>query len=219
MASKKDTVRALLDLHGQTYADELGIKLDKPSPSDLFQLLVASVLYSARIDAGIATEAFKNLKRRRWRSARSMAESTWKQRVDALNDAGYTRYQERTATMLGDLAEHMLDRWAGDLRKLRDEAERDPKAERKLLKEAKGLGDVGVDIFFREAQAAWGELVPFADRRALDAARRLKLGGDAKALQRQADGPADFVRLMAALVRTELADDYDAVRKAARERG
>ena len=69
MASKKDTVGALLELHGQTYAEELGIKLRDPSPSDLFRLLCASVLYGARIGARIATEAAKNLKRRRWRSA------------------------------------------------------------------------------------------------------------------------------------------------------
>jgi hypothetical protein len=217
--SKRDTVRALFELHGQTYAEELGIKLEQPSPSALFQLLCASVLYSARIDARIATEAFKNLKRRGWRSARSMAGSTWSQRVEALNDAGYTRYQERTSTMLGELSEQLLERWGGDLRKLREEAERDPKRERKLLKQAKGLGDVGVDIFFREVQGAWDELMPFADRRALDAARRLKLGGDAKALQRLADGRSELLRLVAALVRTELDDDYDAVRKAAREGG
>jgi hypothetical protein len=214
--SKSDTARALLDRHGRTYAEELGIKLAKPSPSNLFQLLCASVLYSARIDARIATQAAKNLKRRGWRTARAMADSTWSQRVDALNDAGYTRYQERTATMLGDLAEHLLERWNGDLRGLRDEAERDPSRERKLLKEAKGLGDVGVDIFFREVQVAWDELAPFADRRALDAARRLRLGSNAKALHRLVDGKADFARLVAALVRTELDDDYDAVRKAAR---
>jgi hypothetical protein len=214
--SKKDTVQALLELHGQTYAEELGIDLADPSPSDLFQLLCAAVLYSARIDASIATEAFKNLKRRRWRSARSLAGSSWEDRVEALNDAGYTRYQERTATMLGDLSEHFLERWGGDLRKLREEAEGDPDRERKLLKEAKGLGDVGVDIFFREAQVAWDELMPFADGRALEAARRLKLAGEASALRKLADGTKDFARLVAALVRTELADDYDRVHTAAR---
>jgi hypothetical protein len=218
VASKRDTVRALLDLHGQTYAEELGIKLDKPSPSDLFQLLCASVLFSARIDARIASRAFKTLKRRGWKSARSLAGASWDERVDALNEAGYTRYQERTSTMLGQLAEHLLERWGGDLRKLREEAERDPRRERRLLKEAKGLGDVGVDIFFREAQAAWDELVPFADRRALDAAKRLKLGSDARALQRLADGSGDLPRLVAALVRTELDDDYDEVRQVARGR-
>jgi endonuclease III len=213
--SKKDLVRALLELHGRTYAEELRIDARKQTPSNLFQLLCASVLFSARIDASIATEAARNLKRRGWRTAQKMAESTWRQRVAALNDAGYTRYQERTATMLGDLSETMLERWGGDLRKLREEAERDPKRERRLLKRLKGLGDTGVDIFFREAQAGWDELRPFADRRALDAARRLGLGGEPKALARLADGH-DFDRLVAALVRTELGDDYDRVREAAR---
>jgi hypothetical protein len=215
MPAKKKVVAALLDRHGQTYAEELGIDLRKQTPSNLFQLLFASVLYSARIDAGIATQAARNLKRRGWRTASKMADSTWRQRVAALNDAGYTRYQERTSTMLGDMAETLLERWNGDLRKLRDEAERDPASERRLLKRLKGLGDTGVDIFFREVQATWDEVRPFADRRALAAARRLDLGGDAKALARLAKG-RDFDRLVAALVRTELADDYDEIRAAAR---
>jgi hypothetical protein len=143
-----------------------------------------------------------------------MSESTWEQRVKALNEAGYTRYQEHTATMLGDLTDHLLDRWGGDLRRLREEADRDPRRERRFLKEFKGVGDVGVDIFFREAQVSWDELFPFADRRALEAATRLKLGNDAKSLVRLA-GENEFARLVAALVRMQLDDDYAEVRKAA----
>src|SRR5919109_4277130 len=170
MTSQQATVRALLDRHGRTYAEELKIDVAKGTPSALFRLLCAAMLMSARIGSPIAVEAARNLVRRGWRSPKKLAESTWEQRGKALNEAGYTRYQERTATMLGDLTEHLLARYDGDLRKLRDEAGRDPKAERRLLKEFKGLGDVGVDIFFREGQVAWGELVPFADRRALEAA-------------------------------------------------
>ena len=120
--------------------------------------------------------------------------------MKALNEAGYTRYQERTATMLGDLADQLRERYGGDLRKLREEAERDPKAERRLLKQFKGLGDVGVDIFFREVQVAWEELAPFADRRALDAAARLKLPKEPRKLAQLAGGH-DYPRLVAALVR------------------
>lgn len=215
MASKQQTVRALLDRHGQTFAEELGIDVQKGTPAELFRLLCASTLMSARISSSIAAKAAGNLDKRGWRTPQKLAESPWEQRVEALNDAGYTRYQERTSTMLGDLTEHLLERWDGDLRKLRDAAERDPRHERKLLKEFKGIGDVGVDVFFREAQVAWDELRPFADRRALDAAGRLKLGRGPRALDRLADGK-DFPRLVAALVRVELGDDYDAVREAAR---
>jgi hypothetical protein len=214
MASEKETARALLERHGRTFAEELGIDVAKNTPSVLFRLLCAATLMSARIGSPIAVEATRSLAKHGWRSPRKLAESTWEQRVKALNEAGYARYQERTATMLGDLTNHLLDRYNGDLRKLREEAGRDANAERKLLKEFKGLGDVGVDIFFREAQVAWDEIAPFADKRALDAAGRLKLPKDAGKL---ADivGAKDYPRLVASLVRVALDDDYDAVRAAA----
>ena len=214
-AAAKKTAKALLDLHGQTFAEELRIDVAKGTPAELFRLLCASTLMSARISSSIATDAARELAKRGWRSPRKLAESTWEERVEALNSAGYTRYQERTSTMLGDMNDVLLDRWGGDLRKLRDEAERDPKRERKLLKEFKGMGDVGVDIFFREVQVGWEEHFPFADKRALDAAARLKLGKDPEALA-ELTGRKDFPRLVAALVRTELEDDYDAVRAAAK---
>jgi hypothetical protein len=70
---------------------------------------------------------------------------------------------------------------------------------------------VGVDIFFREVQVAWEEVAPFADRRALQAAERLGLGKNERELSRIATRK-NFPRLVAALVRTELEDDYEAVR-------
>jgi hypothetical protein len=213
-AVQKNTVHVLLDRHGRTFADELGIDVAKNTPAPLFRLLCAATLMSARISSQIAVDAARNLAKHGWRSPQKLAGSTWEERVEALNEAGYARYQERTATMLGDLTDHLLDRYGGDLRKLRAEAGRDPEAERKLLKEFKGLGDVGVDIFFREAQVAWEELAPFADKRALDAARRLKLPTDGAKLAGLV-GNDDYPRLVAALVRVELDDDYDAVRAAA----
>jgi hypothetical protein len=212
MASKREIVSRLLDQHGQTYAEELGIKLESGSPSALFQWLCASVLYSARIGSQIAAQAFRNLKRRGWRTARGMAGSTWDQRVTELNQAGYARYQERTATMLGDLSEFVLERWQGDLRKLREEAERGPRQERILLKEVKGLGDVGVDIFFREVQLIWPEVAPFADRRALRTSQRLGLGGSAQELRRLVDADAEFTRLVAALVRAGFEGDIQEIK-------
>ena len=214
MASQKETARTLLERHGRTFADELGIDIAKNTPAPLSRLLRAATLMSARISSSIAVDAARSLAKHGWRSPQKLAGSTWEQRVKALNEAGYARYQERTATMLGDLTDHLLDRYGGDLRRLRDEADHHPEAERKLLKEFKGLGDVGVDIFFREVQVAWGELAPFADKRALDAAGRLKLPKDAAKLAGLV-GDRDFPRLVAALVRVELDDDYDAVRGAA----
>lgn len=212
--SRDAVLAALLERHGRTYSDELGIDIEKGTPSPLFRWLCASLLFSARISAELAVQVAAALAERGWTTPQKMADASWKERVKTLNESGYARFDERTATMLGDTCEVLLDRYRGDLRRLRDEAEREPKRERSLLKELKGIGDVGVDIFFRETQAAWEELRPFADRRALDAAKRLDLGRDAAAL---ADlvSERDLPRLVAALVRTELADDYDGVRDAA----
>ena len=213
--SRDAVLEALLERHGRTYCEELGIDIEKGTPSPLFRWLCASLLFSARIGADIATRAARTLADAGGTTPEKMADATWKQRADALNDAGYTRYQERTSTMLGETSELLLERYGGDLRKLCEEADRDPKHERALLKEVKGVGDVGVDIFFREVQATWDELRPFADRRALDAAKRLNLGKDAEALAGRV-GERDLPRLVAALVRTDLDDDYDEVREAAK---
>jgi hypothetical protein len=212
--SKKAVVAALLDQKGTTFAAEAGINVERNTPSPLFRLLCLSLLQSARINSETAMAAAKGLAKQGYTTADSMLDSTWKQRVAVLNDAGYARYQERTATMLEDTARLLTDRWKGDLRRLRDEADRDPAAERKLLKQFKGLGDVGVDIF-REVQAAWDELYPFADRRALAGAEKLGLGGSAKDLTRHVS-KKDFVPLLAAFVRVELGDEHDVILESAR---
>jgi hypothetical protein len=214
MAARTDIARTLLEHHGRTFAEELRIDVAKGTPSPLFRLLCAATLMSARIGSGIAVEAAHSLAKRGWRSPKKLAESTWEQRVEALNEAGYTRYQERTATMLGDLNDRLVECYGGDLRRLREEAGRDAGAERRLLKQFKGLGDVGIDIFFREVQVAWDELFPFADQRALDAAGRLKLPKDPGKLV-DLVGEKSYPRLVAALVRVELDDDYDTVLAAA----
>jgi hypothetical protein len=181
--SKSKIVSALLDRHGQTYAREAGFTV-KDSPSSLYRLLCLSTLLSARIGANIAVAAARALADNGWTTPRKMADATWAERTKVLNRSGYARYDERTSRMLGDSAELLIDRWGGDLRKLRDEAGKDPSKERSLLKQFKGMGDTGVDIFFREVQATWSELAPFIDRRALDAADRLGLGKDSKAIGR-----------------------------------
>jgi hypothetical protein len=132
-----------------------------------------------------------------------MGESTWEERVKVLNENGYARYDERTARMLQDVADHVEGTYRGDLRRLREAAGHDPGEERKRLKAIKGLGDVGVDIFFREVQGVWQEIHPFADKLALRAAERHDLGKDAAGLARLVPRE-DFPRLVAALTRDEL---------------
>ena len=214
MASQRDVVRALLDRHGRTYAEDLGLDLTKGTPSPLFRWLTASILLSARIGATQAMRAAKALADAGWTTPAKMAGATWDQRVRVLNANGYARYDESTSRMLGETSAFVRDTYGGDLRRLRDAAERDPASERRLLKELKGLGDVGVDIFFREMQVAWDELYPFAGERAHRTARELGLPADDAGLAKLVDRK-DFPRLAAALIRAGLAKDVDGVRAAA----
>lgn len=213
-ATDKAIVDALLDRYGTTYSEELGIDLAKNTPSVLFRWLCASILMSARISSENAKQAAKALADKGWTTAEHMAESMWDERVEVLNGNGYARFDESTSRMLGEDAEMLLEEYGGDLRNLREKAARDPDEERKLLTAFKGIGDVGAAIFCREAQIAWGELHPFADKKALSSAKKLGLPDDAERLAKLVS-PADFPRLAAALVRCDLAKDHDAVRQAA----
>lgn len=216
--SKDATVRALLDLYGETFSAELDIRVTENTPPALFQLLCASLLFSARISTEIALQAARALFDRGWTSPEMMASSTWEDRTRTLNQARYARYDESTSRMLGDTVELLLRRYGGDLRKLREQAEQDPAQERERLKEFKGIGDVGADIFFHEVQVAWDELFPFADQRSLTGARKLGLPDDPQALLELA-GREDYPRLVAALVRAQLHNGLDAVREHAQELG
>ncbi|WP_033216704.1 hypothetical protein [Kitasatospora phosalacinea] len=198
------TVSGLLDEHGRTYAREAGITLrDRPSP--LYRLLVLTVLSSIRISADTATAAARELSRAGLRTPRAMADSTWQDRVDALGRAHYVRYDESTATALGDGARLVLERWRGDLRRMAAEAGGDPGALRGLLREVPRIGPVGADVFCREAQAVWPWLRPSFDARVCRTARDLGLPGTPEGLARLVP-PQEYAVLGAALVRAGRAE-------------
>ncbi len=211
---KRALVRTLLDEYGRTMADEVGIRVSRNTPAPLFQLLVTSLLLSARIPAGNALRASRALIDAGLTTPQKMANASWQQRVDVITWHGYKRYDERTSTMLGDTAALLLECYRGDLRRLRDAAERDVRKEQKLLTEFSGIGPTGADIFLREVQGAWDEVYPYADRRVLKAARRLELGDSARALAKHVKRQ-DFARLTAALIRIDLDDAYRQLKEAA----
>jgi hypothetical protein len=192
-----DTVRVLLRKAGTTYADEAGITLaDKPAP--LYRLLVLSTLLSTRIKAGIAVAAARELKP--YGTPRKMLDATWQDRVDALGRAHYVRYDESTATALGDGAQLLLDEYGGDLRRIRGDDLG------KHLRRFPRMGPVGADIFCREAQAVWPELRPYFDKKTLDGARKIGLPDDPDELG-TLTAKRDLSRLAAALVRVSLDKD------------
>ncbi len=212
---QKAIVRALLERHGRTFAEELGIDVARNTPSPLFRLLCAALLYSTRISARLATRAARALSEHGWNTPVKLAAVTWAERTRVLNQAGYARYDESTSRMLWETSTLLLEKYGGDLRRLRAAADWDRDREAELLQEFKGIGEVGASIFLREVQVAWDEVKPYADARALRGARALGLPASGAGLRKLVP-EKDFARLVAALVRVQLERDSDAVREAAR---
>lgn len=196
-------IARLLECHGTLFSAELGFDLQKNTPSILFRWLCAALLMSARISHDTALSAARALNDAGWTTAAKMAESQWEKRAEVLNRAGYARFDESTARMLGDTARHLRDEYDGDLRKLRAATKKDTGLQRKRLKACKGIGDVGADIFFRDIQTIWSEHYPFLDGKARSAARRLGLPDTADTLAELVGRPR-FAQLVTALVRAEL---------------
>ena len=187
---------------GDTFAQQAGIRL-KDEPSPLYRLLVLTTLLSVRFGSSIAVAAARELSAAGWRTPAAMRRATWQEIVDALGRAHYKRYDESTATALRDGARLLIDRWHGDLRRLRDEAGGDPERIRELLQEFKRIGPVGAEIFCREVQGLWPELRPAFDRRTLEGAARNRLPRDPERLAALVK-PQELPRLAAALVRATL---------------
>src|SRR5260370_8323159 len=91
-------------------------------PGPYYQRPVRATRLSAPIAAETAVAAARELFAAGYRSPKAMSEASWQDRVDALGRGHYRRYDERTATMLGDAADLLAGKWHGDLRKLRDES-------------------------------------------------------------------------------------------------
>jgi endonuclease III len=196
--STEEVVRRVLDRYGRTFAEEAGIALtDEPAP--LFQLLALAQLLSARIGAGVAVAAARELTAAGWTTPQKLRDALRPRVVAALGRAGYRRYDERTATQLREMAALVLDRYGGDLRRLGEKAGGEVEAAARLVREVKGIGPTGAAVFLREAQAVWPWVRPYLDDRARAGAGRVGIpDGDALA---GLVAPDDLARFAAALVR------------------
>ncbi|MFF8102368.1 endonuclease [Streptomyces sp. NPDC016640] len=199
---ERAVVRALVGAHGRTYAEEAGIGLED-APQPLYRLLVLAQLLSARIRGPVAVATARALHEAGLRDPRRMAGAKRRERVDALGRGGYRRYDERTATQLSDAARLVTERWGGDLRGLRAQADGEVAELRRLLQEFPGIGPAGAGIFLREVQRVWPEAAPYLDAKALQGAERLRLPPSPDRLLSLA-GDTEPAVLAAALVRAAI---------------
>jgi endonuclease III len=204
MGNSDQRVRRLLKVAGTTYAAEAGIRIkDKPMP--LFQLLMLCMLASKPIDATTAMRAARELFQTGLRTPNKILDSNRQTMIDAFGRSHYVRYDESSATRLTDMAERVRDEFSGDLREIARRSQHDSGAAARMLKQFKGIGDTGADIFLREVQDVWTWARPHFDDRATAAAKKLGLPTDPAKLSALA--PRTNARLAAALVRASLDDD------------
>jgi hypothetical protein len=206
-SSQKQLVGRLLNVVGTTYAEEAGITLrDKPMP--LFQLLALCMLASKPIGATRAVQAAREMFRAGLKTPKAVLAADRKTMMGAFGRAHYVRYDESSATRLVDIAVAVRVDYSGDLRRLATAGECDTNSVKRLLKQFKGIGDTGADIFLREVQDVWPFVRPHLDERATAAAHDIGLPADPAALTALA--PRNTAKLAAALVRVSLDDDMRA---------
>jgi endonuclease III len=204
MDEPKQVVRRLLKVAGTTYATEAGVRIrDKPMP--LFQLLVLCMLASKPIDAAIAMRAGRELFSEGLRTPKTVLRSDRRTMINAFGRAHYVRYDESSATRLTEIAQRAVHEYSGDLREIARRSARNIDAAKRMLKQFKGIGDTGADIYLREVQDVWPWVRPYFDKRAVRAAKALKLPTDPTKLGALA--PRANARLAAALVRASLDDN------------
>jgi endonuclease III len=204
MDQHKRVVRQLLKVAGTTYAAEADVRIgDKPMP--LFQLLVLCMLASKPIDATIAMRAGHELFSDGLKTPKAVLDAERQTMIEAFGRAHYARYDESSATRLTEMAQRVVDDYSGDLREIPRRTSNNVAAAKQMLKQFKGIGDTGADIFLREVQDVWTWVRPHFDKRATRTAKALGLPSDPEKLGALA--PRANARLAAALVRTSLDDD------------
>jgi endonuclease III len=165
--------RALSKL--QTYSDELGLDLNKPE--DRFKWFLASVLFAKRISAETAKKTYLNFELEKLTSPDAILQAGWNRLVEVLDSGGYTRYDFSTATNFLGIAKTLQEKY-GSLERLHAESSSPSDLENRL-REFKGVGPVGVNIFLRELRGIWENAKPTPSPMAMLTAQRIGLDLDA----------------------------------------
>lgn len=97
---------SLLSSYGVLPLENTGLaQQDEPTPETVLSLLYLAMLTSARISHELAYKSVRCLIEAGYQDIETLKKSTWQERTEVLTKGGYTRYREKTATALGELAE------------------------------------------------------------------------------------------------------------------
>jgi len=165
-------VAQLVDDEGGRFSVELGLDLDH-RPRDVERWLLAATLFGSPIRTSTAMNTWRVLDGSGVHSVADAGAHSWDELVALLDAGGYARYDFRTATRLHALAEHIGEHHGGRIGTLAGET--DPRHLEATLDRLPGWGPATVHIFLRELRGVWPGARPPVDKRAVDAARRMRL--------------------------------------------
>ncbi|PWY96606.1 hypothetical protein BO94DRAFT_453140 [Aspergillus sclerotioniger CBS 115572] len=183
-ASSKPKLEKVVDEFGRTPLHGTAIAEGhlESSPETLLAMAIDAMLKSRPISHDLSERAVKKVIEVGYHDIQKLGESSWEERTMVLKDGGYNRYREQGATNLGDLAELITEKYDGDLNNLLKKAHNDRDETRQLIKEIKGLGDLGADLFFNNVQSVWPSMAPFMDGRSLQTADKAGISTDLDAI-------------------------------------
>ncbi|XHG04816.1 hypothetical protein AWENTII_008067 [Aspergillus wentii] len=148
------------------------------TPETVLAMVLDALLKSRPISHELSQKAVNHIIDVGYHDIEKLSNSSWEERAMVLAEGGYNRYNEKEATNLGELVRLVEGKYDGDLNNLLKNVNRNPSKARQLVKEVKGLGDLGVDIFFNNVQSIWPSMAPSIDARSLKTAAEIGIGGD-----------------------------------------
>jgi hypothetical protein len=145
-STRHDRIAKLLEVAGTSLSEQAGIRLqNKQAP--LFQLIVLASLLAKPTSGDVAVAACRELIAAEMTTPAKMRRATWQRRVEVLGRAHYRRYDESTATRLGEASQLVIDRYSGDLRRPAEQSGQDRRRTVELLEEIPGIGPTGPRSF------------------------------------------------------------------------
>jgi endonuclease III len=136
---------------------------------------MASILLISKLNDVEALDAYKEFEKKGVMSTESVINLKYKKLVALLNRTGHTRYDDRTALRLKNIALVLRDDYGNDLNELHFAAANERDLEKKLRNLGDGIHNSSVHIFLRELRGLWEKAEPFLPNAALFAAKNLGL--------------------------------------------
>ena len=111
-ASAKAKIEQVMSSYGNLPLHDSDLsEPDKPTAETILAHVMEALVKATRISHNIADDTVRCLIKAGYQDVQKLKSSTWEQRTEVLTEGGYSRYREKAATELGDLAEFVIEKY------------------------------------------------------------------------------------------------------------